>query len=111
MLMAKQTIRSDTVVAWDWLTSLPREWRFVWKTKWTPVKVSYLFCRCVALVPRTSIAVLSTLLPRYWVLAVGWFLLYCFINDHSLEVCERIFKVVPLAFRNATHKCLFIRFR
>lgn len=29
----------------------------------------------------------------YWVLAVGWFLLYCFINDHSLETCQRIYKV------------------
>ena len=29
----------------------------------------------------------------YWVLAVGWFLLYCFVNDHSLELCLKIYKV------------------
>lgn len=34
------------VVLWDWVISLPREWRFIWKTNWTPVKVAYLFCRC-----------------------------------------------------------------
>src|SRR5712675_1293188 len=51
----------DTVVLWDWIISLPREWRYVgvspphqvssygisqiWKTSWTPVKIAYLFCR------------------------------------------------------------------
>jgi len=29
----------------------------------------------------------------YWVLAVGCFLLYCFVNDHSLELCLKIYKV------------------
>ncbi|KAL0581040.1 hypothetical protein V5O48_000933 [Marasmius crinis-equi] len=35
------------VVIWDWLVSLTREWRYIWKTHWTPVKVAYLFCRQV----------------------------------------------------------------
>jgi hypothetical protein len=55
----------DTVVLWDWIISLPREWQYVctrslramlqasshddvlqiWKTPWTPVKAAYLFCR------------------------------------------------------------------
>ncbi|KAF8215851.1 hypothetical protein K438DRAFT_1914743 [Mycena galopus ATCC 62051] len=63
----------DAVVIWDWLLSLTREWRFVWKTHWTPVKVAYLFC-------------------RYWVIAVVPYLLYCFVADHSLATCQKIYK-------------------
>ncbi|KZP25301.1 hypothetical protein FIBSPDRAFT_783251, partial [Athelia psychrophila] len=70
------------VVVWDWVISLPREWRFIWKTHWTPVKVAYLFC-------------------RYWVMAVVPYLLYCFVMDHSLETCQRIFNIpVVLALWN-----------
>ncbi|KAJ7204336.1 hypothetical protein GGX14DRAFT_460036 [Mycena pura] len=70
------------VVIWDWLISLPREWIFVWKTHWTPVKVAYLFC-------------------RYWVIAVVPYLLYCFVMDHSLETCQKIYKApVALALWN-----------
>ncbi|KAJ8523347.1 hypothetical protein ONZ45_g209 [Pleurotus djamor] len=70
------------VVLWDWVISLSREWRFVWRTHWTPVKVAYLFC-------------------RYWVIAVVPYLLYCFVMDHSLETCQRIFRIpVGLALWN-----------
>ncbi|ESK90938.1 hypothetical protein Moror_16439 [Moniliophthora roreri MCA 2997] len=70
------------VVVWDWLVSLPREWRFIWKTHWTPVKAAYLFC-------------------RYWVIAVVPYLLYCFVVDHSRETCERIYRYpVALAMWN-----------
>ncbi|KAF9778254.1 hypothetical protein BJ322DRAFT_507524 [Thelephora terrestris] len=70
------------IVAWDWITSFNREWRYIWKAAWTPVKVSYLFC-------------------RYWVLAVGCFLLFCFVNDHTLEMCHKIYKIpVALAMWN-----------
>ncbi|KAK7058437.1 hypothetical protein VNI00_002071 [Paramarasmius palmivorus] len=70
------------VVVWDWIVSLPREWRFIWKTHWTPVKAAYLFC-------------------RYWVIAVVPYLLYCFVLDHSRETCERIYRYpVALAMWN-----------
>ncbi|KAJ7610802.1 hypothetical protein FB45DRAFT_941665 [Roridomyces roridus] len=70
------------VVIWDWLISLPREWRFVWKTHWTPVKVAYLFC-------------------RYWVIVVVPYLLYCFVVNHPLETCQKIYKIpVALALWN-----------
>ncbi|KAF7303188.1 hypothetical protein MKEN_01282500 [Mycena kentingensis (nom. inval.)] len=70
------------VVIWDWLISLPREYTFIWKTHWTPVKVAYLFC-------------------RYWVIAVVPYLLYCFVLDHTLETCQKIFRVpVALALWN-----------
>ncbi|PBK76825.1 hypothetical protein ARMSODRAFT_245299 [Armillaria solidipes] len=70
------------VVLWDWLISLPREWRFVWKTHWTPVKIAYLFC-------------------RYWVIIVVPYLLFCFVVDHSLETCRKIYKIpVALAMWN-----------
>ncbi|RPD65011.1 hypothetical protein L227DRAFT_607613 [Lentinus tigrinus ALCF2SS1-6] len=70
------------IVVWDWFFGLQREWRFIWKTNWTPVKVAYLFC-------------------RYWVLAVVPYLLYCFCVDHELETCQRIYKIpVALAMWN-----------
>ncbi|KAF5368327.1 hypothetical protein D9758_002220 [Tetrapyrgos nigripes] len=71
------------VVIWDWLISLPREYRFVWKTHWTPVKMAYLFC-------------------RYWVIAVVPYLLYAFVGDHPTQTCERIFKV-DRSFRLRIH--------
>ncbi|KAF6766688.1 hypothetical protein DFP72DRAFT_997781 [Ephemerocybe angulata] len=72
----------DAVVLWDWFISLPREYRFVWRTRWTPVKLAYLFC-------------------RYWVITVVPYLLYCFVVDHSRETCERIFRIpVALAMWN-----------
>ena len=33
------------VVVWDWLSSLTREYRLIWRKSWTPVKCIYLFCR------------------------------------------------------------------
>ncbi|KAF5312162.1 hypothetical protein D9619_002568 [Psilocybe cf. subviscida] len=70
------------VVLWDWIISLPREYRFVWKTHWTPVKMAYLFC-------------------RYWVITVVPYLLYCFATDHPLATCQRIYKIpVALAMWN-----------
>ncbi|KAJ3932599.1 MAG: hypothetical protein NXY57DRAFT_917962 [Lentinula lateritia] len=74
--------KANAVVIWDWLVSFPREWRFVWKTHWTPVKVAYLFC-------------------RYWVIAVVPYLLYAFVKDHSRETCEKIYRIpVALAMWN-----------
>jgi hypothetical protein len=102
----------DTVVLWDWIISLPREWQYVnpfppthlcnsqgdisqiWKTSWTPVKVAYLFCRYVD--SKTSNAAhLLVNIYRYWVITVVPYLLYAFVNNHSLETCQRIYKVSP----------------
>ncbi|KAI0784734.1 hypothetical protein C8Q75DRAFT_778697 [Abortiporus biennis] len=70
------------VAIWDWVVCLPREWRFIWKTPWTTVKVSYIFC-------------------RYWVIAVIPYLLWAFCTDHDLEECEKIFQIpVGLAMWN-----------
>lgn len=81
------------VVVWDWIMSVGREYRFIWKTHWTPVKAAYLFC-------------------RYWVLAVVPYLLYCFVTDHARETCDRIYKIpVALAMWNqvASESILLIR--
>lgn len=70
------------VIIWDWLISLPREWRFIWKSIWTPVKVAYLFC-------------------RYWVIATVPYLLYCFVVDHTAARCQALYKIpVALAMWN-----------
>ncbi|KAJ7109882.1 hypothetical protein C8R44DRAFT_842378 [Mycena epipterygia] len=102
-----QTYFSDAVVIWDWLISLPREWRFVWKTHWTPVKMAYLFCRQVA--HRFHPHQLTSLMNSYWVIAVVPYLLYCFVMDHSLETCQKIYKIpVALALWNQVgSECLF----
>lgn len=98
----------DTVVLWDWIISLPREWQYVrapsltqlahsdvlqiWKTPWTPVKVAYLFCRSVS----SKIDPISHLsIYRYWVITVVPYLLYAFVINHSLETCQKIYKVGP----------------
>lgn len=101
----------DTVVLWDWIISLPREWQYVsahshthlcnsyddlsqiWKTSWTPVKVAYLFCRYVNSDSKLSDPHLN--IHRYWVITVVPYLLYAFVNNHSLETCQRIYKVCP----------------
>lgn len=70
------------VVIWDWAISLPREWRFIWKTHWTPVKTAYLFC-------------------RYWVIAVVPYLLYVFVTNHTEAECQKIYRIpVALAMWN-----------
>ncbi|PFH52225.1 hypothetical protein AMATHDRAFT_57149 [Amanita thiersii Skay4041] len=70
------------VVIWDWIISLPREYRFIWKTHWTPVKIAYLFC-------------------RYWIITVVPYLLYCFVIDHPAATCQKIYKIpVGLAMWN-----------
>ncbi|OAX32857.1 hypothetical protein K503DRAFT_701389 [Rhizopogon vinicolor AM-OR11-026] len=70
------------VVVWDWVISLPREWHFIWKTNWTPVKIAYLFC-------------------RYWVMAVVPYLLYAFVTNHSEAECQKIYRIpVALAMWN-----------
>ncbi|KAI0688136.1 hypothetical protein BC835DRAFT_333933 [Cytidiella melzeri] len=70
------------IVVWDWAIALPREYRFIWKTHWTPVKVAYLLC-------------------RYWVIAVVPYLLWAFCTNHTVEECEKIYRIpVALAMWN-----------
>ena len=104
----------DAVVVWDWLISLPREYRFVstraivcltlhevlhaqiWKTHWTPVKVAYLFCRYVF--NSSCDATCGADAYSYWVITVVPYLLYCFVVDHSLSTCRKIYKVRRACF-------------
>ncbi|KIK07231.1 hypothetical protein K443DRAFT_129234 [Laccaria amethystina LaAM-08-1] len=89
----------DAVVLWDWIISLHREYRFVWRTHWTPVKIAYLFCRSVD--GTAGYFVFISLPNSYWVITVVPYLLYCFVIDHSLETCQRIYKIpVALAMWN-----------
>ncbi|GBE77625.1 hypothetical protein BKA93DRAFT_825417 [Sparassis latifolia] len=81
------------IVVWDWAFALPREWRFIWKTNWSPVKIAYLFC-------------------RYWVLTMVPYLLFCFCVDHPWETCQKIYRIpVSLAMWNqvAAESILLIR--
>ncbi|KZT74948.1 hypothetical protein DAEQUDRAFT_14666 [Daedalea quercina L-15889] len=70
------------VTCWDWILTFPKEWRYIWKTSWTPVKVAYLFC-------------------RYWVLITVPYLLWAFVVQHPLETCEKVYRIpVMLAMWN-----------
>ncbi|KAI0094256.1 hypothetical protein BDY19DRAFT_11232 [Irpex rosettiformis] len=70
------------IVVWDWVIAIPREYRFIWKTNWTPVKVAYLLC-------------------RYWVIAVVPYLLWAFCTNHTWNECEQIYRTpVALAIWN-----------
>lgn len=68
----------------------------IWKTSWTPVKVAYLFCRYVG--SNSSNSRLN--IHRYWVITVVPYLLYAFVINHSLETCQRIYKVNPTSGAN-----------
>jgi hypothetical protein len=106
----------DAVVLWDWVISLPREWRFV-RSSTINIHESYIFYLsglensldtgqgCLPVLPvRLTFNALQVLLiigGRYWVIAVVPYLLYCFVMDHSLETCQKIYKVpVALAMWN-----------
>lgn len=62
-----------SVVVWDWFVCIPREYKYIWKSRWTAVKCSYLFC-------------------RYWVLTVVPFILFVFVTNHSAEKCNTLFR-------------------
>ncbi|EKM61383.1 uncharacterized protein PHACADRAFT_204552 [Phanerochaete carnosa HHB-10118-sp] len=100
------------VTVWEWALGLPREWRFIWKTRWTPVKVAYLFCRLVAEIKRRWVADTNGTDSSYWVMAVAPYLLWAFCTNHTLEECERVFRIpVALAMWNqiAAEVILLIR--
>ena len=97
----------DAVVVWDWLISLHREWQFV--RLFSPFVavaddvvpdledsldssqdcLSFLQVGRRPVCPNDSV----TYADRYWVLAMIPYLLYCFVLDHSLETCQKIYKV------------------
>ncbi|KAK7001370.1 hypothetical protein R3P38DRAFT_3048777 [Favolaschia claudopus] len=43
---------TTSILVWDWLSCLPQEWRYIWKSGggWSPVKVLYLLVRYYTLV-------------------------------------------------------------
>ncbi|KAI0317395.1 hypothetical protein OF83DRAFT_1083633 [Amylostereum chailletii] len=70
------------VLVWDWITSIRKEYDFIWKSKWTPIKGLYLFC-------------------RYWLLIVMPYVLWCYTVNHSWETCLKVYKSpVALAMWN-----------
>ncbi|KAG8932200.1 hypothetical protein FRC01_000121 [Tulasnella sp. 417] len=70
------------ITLWDWLVSLQREYRLIWKSPWSVIKVLYLLC-------------------RYWVIAVIPYVLWVYTQDHSEATCWKIYKSpVALAMWN-----------
>ncbi|EIN05421.1 hypothetical protein PUNSTDRAFT_54835 [Punctularia strigosozonata HHB-11173 SS5] len=36
---------TTSILVWDWLACLPQEYRYIWKSRWTPIKCLYLMVR------------------------------------------------------------------
>lgn len=106
--VADDSLIIDAVCLWDWLVSLKREWHLVrlylklhlppadlttyaqiWKSKWSVIKVLYLLC-------------------RYWVLFAVPYVLWVYVEDHSLETCLKIFRSPPAL---AVRRCSTLVFR
>ncbi|KAG8999090.1 hypothetical protein FRB94_003336 [Tulasnella sp. JGI-2019a] len=66
-----------SILIWEMFVCLPREYRLMWTTKPTPIQFIYFFC-------------------RYWPIASVPYALYAYTVDHSLETCQRIFRI-PVA--------------
>ena len=51
-----------TILVWDWLALLPSEYRYIWKARWTPLKVVFLLNRYGVLVCQilTTAMILAT---------------------------------------------------
>uniref|UniRef100_A0A0W0FB79 Uncharacterized protein n=1 Tax=Moniliophthora roreri TaxID=221103 RepID=A0A0W0FB79_MONRR len=87
------------VVVWDWLVSLPREWRFVSYLHIVSSRL-HIFSAGKSFFDIDPIAP-PKCIRSYWVIAVVPYLLYCFVVDHSRETCERIYRYpVALAMWN-----------
>ncbi|KAG9045790.1 hypothetical protein FS837_005652 [Tulasnella sp. UAMH 9824] len=65
------------MVLYDWLCCLNREFKYIWKAKFSFIKVIYLFC-------------------RYWPIATVPYVLWAYTVPHTWETCQRIFRI-PVA--------------
>ncbi|KAK7001384.1 hypothetical protein R3P38DRAFT_3048848 [Favolaschia claudopus] len=56
MLNRSVIVGTTSILVWDWLSCLPQEWRYIWKSGggWSPVKVLYCLVRYYTLVVLTS---------------------------------------------------------
>ncbi|GAA5958202.1 hypothetical protein JCM3765_002846 [Sporobolomyces pararoseus] len=57
-LMKEYAIVWFTVLVWDTLATLPSEWRYIHKAKWTPLKVMFLINRWYTIAAQASTAFL-----------------------------------------------------
>ncbi|KIO23615.1 hypothetical protein M407DRAFT_26903 [Tulasnella calospora MUT 4182] len=65
------------MVIYDWFCCLNREFKYIWKAKFSSIKVIYLFC-------------------RYWPIATVPYILWAYTVPHTWETCEQIFRI-PVA--------------
>ncbi|KAH7101656.1 hypothetical protein BKA62DRAFT_638478 [Auriculariales sp. MPI-PUGE-AT-0066] len=65
------------VVVWDWVSSLSKEYRLIWKKNWTPVKAIYILC-------------------RYWPIATVPWTLYVYTINHPHDFCVKSYRSVPI---------------
>ncbi|KAI0683981.1 hypothetical protein BC835DRAFT_1310783 [Cytidiella melzeri] len=85
----------DTIVVWDWTIALPRESFREWRGSLSPDAHTQRL-------PSTS----------YWVIAVVPYLLWAFCTNHTIEECEKIYRIpVALAMWNqvTSEVILFVR--
>ncbi|KAG9032525.1 hypothetical protein FRB95_001361 [Tulasnella sp. JGI-2019a] len=63
-----------TILVWELFVCLPREYRHMWRTKFSFLHLNYFLC-------------------RYWPLASVPGILYAYTVDHSLETCEKMLRI------------------
>ncbi|KAI0036320.1 hypothetical protein K488DRAFT_41523, partial [Vararia minispora EC-137] len=76
---------------WDWLLCIPIEYRMIWRAKWSPIKLFYLF-------------------SRYWVLGTAPYLLWLYCRNHSLDFCKRVYTspVILSTFNQASAEAILL---
>ncbi|EJD52258.1 hypothetical protein AURDEDRAFT_159112 [Auricularia subglabra TFB-10046 SS5] len=82
------------VVVWDWLSSLTREYRLIWRKSWTPVKCIYLFCRYWARLSHLPPFASLTLVQKP--VCIVPYTLWVYTVNHDIKTCNKNFIVVPL---------------
>ncbi|KAG8965586.1 hypothetical protein FRC03_000394 [Tulasnella sp. 419] len=78
-LLATQIIFCSgyTLLLYDWILTLAREYRLIWPIRWGPVKYLYLFC-------------------RYYPIITLPFTLFSYTRNHDLSFCTSTFRI-PVA--------------
>ncbi|EIM91331.1 uncharacterized protein STEHIDRAFT_118416 [Stereum hirsutum FP-91666 SS1] len=67
---------TSSIWYWDWIVCLPAEWKYIWKSDWSAIKILYLFVRYYTLVDM--------------IMADIWFL-----GEWTEEACAKNLKVLP----------------
>ena len=80
-----------TILVWDWLALLPSEYRYIWKARWTPLKIVFLLNRYGVLVCQilTTAMILATVSKGAFSRLVLRDSILTFVRPNT-DLCEKI---------------------